>query len=131
MKDLRPGLVIDNSFALLRPIGEGGMGEVWLARDRALGRDVALKAMRPSDSASRSSRFEREAHALAALDHPSILPVLHAGEDPATGLRYLVTPAVLLSPSEIVRLCDEVLLCPYPRGYATAAEGGSPAGGAG
>ena len=107
------------------------MGEVWLARDRALGRDVALKAMRPSDSATRTRRFEREARALAALDHPSILPVLHAGEDPATGLRYLVTPAVLLSPSEIARLCDEVLLCPYPRGYATAAEGGSPAGGAG
>ena len=107
------------------------MGEVWLARDRALGRDVALKAMRPSDSATRNRRFEREARALAALDHPSILPVLHAGEDPATGLRYLVTPAVLLSPSEIARLCDEVLLCPYPRGYATAAEGGSPAGGAG
>ena len=94
------------------------MGEVWLARDRALGRDVALKAMRPSDGASRSRRFEREARALAALDHPSILPVLHAGEDPATGLRYLVTPAVLLSPSEIVRLCDEVLLCPYPREHA-------------
>ena len=88
------------------------MGEVWLAREDALGRDVALKAMRPSDSATRTRRFEREARALAALDHPSILPVLHAGEDPATGLRYLVTPAVLRSPSEIVRLCDEVLLCP-------------------
>ena len=103
------------------------MGEVWLARDRALGRDVALKAMRPSDSASRTRRFEREARALAALDHPSILPVLHAGEDPATGLRYLVTPAVLLSPSEIVRLCDEVLLCPYPHGFAPeGTEGGAP-----
>ncbi len=42
------------------------MGEVWLARDRALGRDVALKAMRPSDSAARSRRFEREARALLA-----------------------------------------------------------------
>ncbi len=102
------------------------MGEVWLARDRALGRDVALKAMRPSDSATRTRRFEREARALAALDHPSILPVLHAGEDPATGLRYLVTPAVLLSPSEIARLCDEVLLCPYPHGFAPeGAEGGA------
>lgn len=40
LKDLRPGLLIDNSFALLRPIGEGVMGEVWLARDHALGRDV-------------------------------------------------------------------------------------------
>ena len=118
MSSLSPGIVIDGSFELLRPIGEGGMGEVWLARDRALGRDVALKAMRPSDSASRSRRFEREARALAALDHPSILPVLHAGEDPATGLRYLVTPAVLLSPSEIARLCDEVLLCPYPHEHA-------------
>ena len=123
-------MVIDGSFELLRPIGEGGMGEVWLARDRALGRDVALKAMRPSDSASRSRRFEREARALAALDHPSILFVLHAGEDPATGLHYLVTPAVLLSPSEIGRLCDEVLLCPYPHGFAPpeTGAGASPPG---
>ncbi|MBQ9725928.1 MAG: protein kinase, partial [Kiritimatiellae bacterium] len=76
MPSLSPGTLIDGTFELLRPIGEGGMGEVWLARDRTLGRDVALKAMRPSDSASRTRRFEREARALAALDHPSILPVL-------------------------------------------------------
>ena len=122
MPPLAPGTVIDSSFTLLRPIGEGGMGEVWLARENALGREVALKLMRPSGSRAREERFAREARALAALNHPSILPVLRSGTDPATGRHYFATPAVLLSPSEITRVCDEVLLCPYPCGHAVAAE---------
>ena len=107
---------------LLRLIGEGGMGEVWLAREEPLGRETALKVTRRSPGETRARRFEREARALAALDHPSILPVLRAGTDPATGLRYLATRPILLAPSEITRLCDEVLRCPYPRGHAEAAE---------
>ena len=123
MAALHPGSVVDGDFTLLRPLGEGGMGEVWLAREDALGREVALKAMRPSDNAARLRRFEREARALAALDHPSILHVLHAGEDPATGLRYLATRPILLTPPEITRLCDEVLRCPYPHGFAREGTG--------
>ncbi len=115
---LLPGQPFASDYELLRPLGEGGMGEVWLARERALGRDVALKIMRPSESAARALRFAREAQALAALDHPSILPVLRTGEDPATGLRFLATRPILLSPFEITRLCDELLRCPYPRELA-------------
>ena len=115
---LLPGQPFAVDYTLLRPLGGGGMGEVWLARERALGRDVALKIMRPAESVARALRFAREAQALAALDHPSILPVLRTGEDPATGLRFLATRPILLSPSDITRLCDEILRCPYPREHA-------------
>ncbi|MBQ6102427.1 MAG: hypothetical protein IJL06_02025, partial [Kiritimatiellae bacterium] len=57
---------------------------------------------------------------LAALDHPSILPVLRGGEDPATRRPFIAMRAVLLSPEEIRRLCRDVLRCPLPRGVAEA-----------
>ena len=117
---LASGQLFANDFELLRPLGEGGMGEVWLARERPLGREVALKVMRESDGPARSERFAREARALAALDHPSILPVLRSGEDPATRRPFLATRAILLSPEEIRRLCRDVLRCPLPRGVAEA-----------
>ena len=130
---LAPGQVFANDFELLRPLGAGGMGEVWLARERPLGREVPLKVMRDSDGPARSERFRREARALAALEHPSILPVLRGGEDPATRRPFIAMRAVLLSPEEIRRLCRETLRCPLPRGVAEAetAETGSPAGLAG
>ena len=116
------GMVLGGDFELLRPLGEGGMGVVWLARERSLDREVALKIMRPTDGSSRLQRFAREARALAALDHSSILPVLHTASDEATGLPYLVTRAVLLTPAEIHHLCHDIFHCPHPR---------EPAGGAG
>ncbi len=121
---LRAGMRLAGDFTLLRPLGEGGMGAVWLAREDPPGRDVALKAMKPSRSATRFRRFEREAAALAALDHPSILTVLRTGVDPATGIPFLVTRALLLSPAEIARLCDEVWRCPYPTGFDPGTQGG-------
>ena len=69
---MKAGDRVDGAFTLLRPLGEGGMGEVWLGREDALGRDVALKFMRESPDPARAVRFGREARALAALDHPSI-----------------------------------------------------------
>lgn len=136
---LAPGQVFANDFELLRPLGAGGMGEVWLARERPLGREVALKVMRESEGPARSERFRREARALASLEHPSILPVMRGGEDPATRRPFLATRAILLSPEDIRRLCRDVLRCPLPRGVAEAsaephAESAEPAefsGGAG
>ena len=121
---LRAGMRLAGDFTLLRPLGEGGMGVVWLAREDPPGRDVALKAMKPSESAARLLRFEREASALAALDHPSILPVLRTGVDPATGIPFLVTKALLLRHADILRLCDEVWRCPYPTGFEPGTQGG-------
>lgn len=119
---LRPGLVLGGEFELVRPLGEGGMGSVWLARDRSLGRDVALKLLRaPDDPAARErlrDGFEREARILAAADHPSILPVWRRGEDPATGLAFYATKACLLSGADVRRLCGAVFGCALPRGFA-------------
>src|ERR1044072_2481482 len=69
---------------LLGPIiGHGGMGVVHRARDTDLGRDVALKLIVPSLAGDPDfrARFEAEARAAAAVDHPNVLPVFEAGED--------------------------------------------------
>jgi Protein kinase domain len=65
------------AYEILTPLGAGGMGEVYRARDTRLPRDVALKLL-PETFASnpeRVARFEREAHTLAALNHPHIAQV--------------------------------------------------------
>ena len=117
-----PGLVVGGEFELVRPLGEGGMGSVWLARDRSLGRDVALKLLRaPDDPAARErlrDGFEREARILAAADHPSILPVWRRGEDPATGLAFYAMKACPLTAADVRRLCGAVFGCALPRGFA-------------
>jgi serine/threonine protein kinase len=62
-------------YEVLALIGAGGMGEVYRARDPRMGRDVAIKV-----SAERfSDRFEREVHAVAALNHPSICQIHDVG----------------------------------------------------
>jgi len=63
-------------------LGEGGMGRVWAARDRRLGRRVALKEPRGSSTGPASSRLRREAAVLARLDHPGIVPLLDKGRLP-------------------------------------------------
>jgi hypothetical protein len=65
------------SYEILAPLGAGGMGEVYRARDRRLDRDVAIKVLPGSVSGDleRRARFEREAKAVAALSHPNILAI--------------------------------------------------------
>ena len=68
-------------FRILREIGRGGMGVVYLARQENLGREVALKVIPPTSlSETTRQRFLREAKALATLSHPHIVPVYTAGE---------------------------------------------------
>jgi Tol biopolymer transport system component/serine/threonine protein kinase len=68
-------------YKVLRNLGQGGMGEVYLAQDLVLGRQVAIKVVLPEVAAdpSRRARFEAEARAIAALNHPNIVTV-HAIE---------------------------------------------------
>ncbi|MGA8030535.1 MAG: protein kinase [Bryobacteraceae bacterium] len=79
---------------MIDKLGEGGMGEVWRARDERLSRTVAIKIL-PSDVAddpSRRVRFEQEARALAALNHPNIVTVYDVGQD--EGRAYIVSELV-------------------------------------
>jgi Tol biopolymer transport system component len=68
-------------YRVLEKIGEGGMGEVFRARDERLGRDVALKLIRPSSSTNPDHvrRFDQEARAAAALNHPNIVAIYDVG----------------------------------------------------
>jgi serine/threonine protein kinase len=68
-------------YEIIELIGRGGMGEVYRAIDRRLQRDVAIKV-----SASRfGERFEREAHAIAALNHPNVCAVRYRARLPGDG----------------------------------------------
>jgi serine/threonine protein kinase/tetratricopeptide (TPR) repeat protein len=73
-------------YEILAPLGVGGMGEVYQARDTRLARDVAVKVVHPRLAADpeRLSRFEKEARAAAQLDHPNILVVHDVGTHEGT-----------------------------------------------
>lgn len=78
---LPPGTRV-GPYEIVGVLGRGGMGVVYEAAESGLGRSVALKAIRLSDGNERfRARFVREGRAAAKLDHPSIVPVLGAGED--------------------------------------------------
>src|SRR5579863_5798029 len=72
--ELKPGDKL-GSYEIVSAIGKGGMGEVWRARDPQLGRDVAIKV----SAQQFNDRFEREARAIAALNHPNVCTLYHIG----------------------------------------------------
>jgi serine/threonine protein kinase len=78
---LTPGTKL-GPYEILGPLGAGGMGEVYRAKDSRLGRDVALKVLPESFAreGDRLRRFEQEARAVAALNHPNILAVFDIGQ---------------------------------------------------
>jgi serine/threonine protein kinase len=78
-------------YRIVEKIGEGGMGEVYRAHDERLDRDVAVKVLHESvaQDPDRIGRFEREAKAVAKLDHPDILAIHDFGTE--GGVTYSVT----------------------------------------
>src|SRR5262245_47971123 len=78
-------------YEIVAPIGAGGMGQVYRARDKRLSRDVAVKVIAPSFSTDpdRVRRFEQEARAAAALNHPNIVAVYDVGTH--EGVPYVVS----------------------------------------
>ncbi|WP_404953095.1 serine/threonine-protein kinase [Streptomyces sp. 147326] len=125
--------LIDGRFELVAPLGSGGMGTVWRARDIALHREVALKEVRPPDPATAAAqpgladqlreRAVREARALARLAHPHVVTIHHIVEPPegADGHPWIVMEMVRggslydrlesgpMPPVEAVRLGLDVL----------------------
>lgn len=90
----KPALVRGRRFGtyeLVAPLGAGGMGEVWKAKDPALHRDVAIKFLSPglASDPDRLRRFEHEARAAAMLAHPNILAIYATGKEQS--VPYLVT----------------------------------------
>src|SRR5215207_8554065 len=82
--------VLDKRYDVGRTLGSGGMGEVFLAHDRLLGRDVALKVLRTqyAGDSEFAERFKREARSAASLSHPNIVQVYDRGETEA-GSSYI------------------------------------------
>jgi len=78
-------------YEIIAPLGAGGMGEVYRARDTRLDRDVAIKVLpeRLANDADALARFEREAKAVAALSHPNILAIHDVGHE--RGTSFVVT----------------------------------------
>jgi serine/threonine protein kinase/Flp pilus assembly protein TadD len=109
----QPGAVI-GPYKLIEPVGEGGMGTVWMAQQtEPVRRVVAVKLIKPGmDSKQVLARFEAERQALALMDHPNIARVLDAGAT-AGGRPYFVMDLVKGVP--ITHYCDEHHLTPRQR----------------
>ena len=105
---LQPGTTL-GSYSVTAKIGEGGMGEVYQARDTKLDRDVALKVLPEAFTSDpdRLARFEREAKVLASLNHPNIGSIY--GLEEAEGVRALVLELI-----EGPTLADRIAQGPIP-----------------
>ena len=89
------GLVLDGRYRLERPLGEGGMGAVWVGHQIALDRAVAIKVLHVTDvqRGTSNARLRREALALAAVHHPAVVEVYDYGET-TDGVPYVVMELV-------------------------------------
>ncbi len=109
-----PDVLIAGRYTLRQKIGEGGMGEVWVAKQsQPVRRKVAVKLIKPGmDSRAVLQRFEQERQALAMMDHPNIAKVFDAGLTP-TGQPFFVMELVNGLP--LCKFCDEMKLTPKER----------------
>jgi serine/threonine protein kinase/tetratricopeptide (TPR) repeat protein len=104
-----PGAVIAGRYTLVESIGEGGMGEVWVAKQsEPVKRRVALKLIKAGmDSKAMLQRFEQERQALALMDHPNIAKVLDGG---LTAERRPFFVMELVNGLPLTKFCDEAKL---------------------
>src|SRR2546421_8410010 len=90
MPELSPGFNLSH-YRIVSKIGAGGMGEVYLAEDTRLGRKVAVKVLVEALTTNRDRlvRFDLEAHAASALNHPNIITIYEMGDE--GGRHFIVT----------------------------------------
>ena len=121
---LKPGSAV-GPYEIVAPIGAGGMGEVYRARDPRLGRDVAVKVLPGAVSAEpeRLRRFEQEARAAGALNHPNVLAVHDVGTH--DGAPYIVSE---LLEGETLREPDRRAPLPVAQGPGLRGAGRARAG---
>ncbi|MCP3958922.1 MAG: serine/threonine protein kinase, partial [bacterium] len=120
-------------YEILSQLGQGGMGQVYLAQDTTLDRKVALKVLPPelATGRGRRARFEREAKAIAALNHPNIVTIYSVEE--AEGLQFLtlewvdgetLAETLKAGPMEVTRILElattlaEALRAAHERGIS-------------
>ena len=113
-RDQLLGAILDGKYELVESLGEGGMGTVYRARQRApLVREVAVKVVKAGmDSNAILARFDAERQALAIMDHPHIAKVLDAGTTPARQPYFVME---LVQGVPITTYCDERRLTPRQR----------------
>src|SRR3979409_1136717 len=115
------GRVFTNRYEIQREIAQGGMAEVFLARDQLLDRPVALKPLHPEFARAPTfvERFRREAQAAANLNHPNIVAIYDWGQDSGTyfivmeyvegrSLRDLVRSEAPIDPSQTAEVAAEI-----------------------
>jgi beta-lactam-binding protein with PASTA domain/predicted Ser/Thr protein kinase len=116
------GRVFDNRYEVIRKVGSGGMADVYLAKDRVLGRQVALKVLSAQYSNDHEfvERFRREASAAASLNHPNIAQVYDKGQADGTyyiameflegrSLKDIIVKYAPLSPDLIVSVSRQIV----------------------
>ena len=102
---LTAGLLIAGKYRVIKKLGEGAMGAVWLAKNEVTDREFAIKVLQPQAAASSTAlaRFLREAKVCGSLRHPSILEIYDAGEAPELGgAPYLVMERLVGAPLDVV-----------------------------
>jgi serine/threonine protein kinase/tetratricopeptide (TPR) repeat protein len=95
----RPEVPVERigEYTIVAPLGQGGMGRVYLAEQPSVGRMVALKVLSSESSAGDRSRFLREGRLAASIDHPNVVPIYAVGEDrdhPYIAMKWLSGPGL-------------------------------------
>lgn len=122
--ELPPGALLDGKYRVVRKLGSGGMGVVYLVEDQALARRFAAKTFAriggsQDERRRRGERFAAEARAQANIRHDHIVRVVASGFDEALGVDFFVMDAVLVDQAALEALCRDVLGCAPPADAAT------------